>query len=411
MNSEEDREMHETELFQMALGLVDPWKVVRSSFDAEKSRLDVNIDFPRGSKFRCPVCGESCPAYDTSEKSWRHLSFFQHEAYLHARVPRVKCDACGVKQIGVPWAREDSGFTLLFEAYVMSMVMVMPVNNVAQRVKEHDTRLWRIVLHYVERARDRSVFSAVIRAAFDETSARRGHDYVTLFSDLDTRRVIFVADGKDSGTVEAFAADLIAHGGDPKAIAEVCIDMSAAFIKGTADHLPNAEITFDKFHAVKIINEAVDAVRRSEQKTRPELNKTRYIWLKNSTNLTQPQQDTLGSLSNSNLKTARAYQMRLTFQDLYTQPTRADAEVFLKKWYYWATHSRLQPMIDAAKTVKRHWDGILRWFDSKIANGFMEGINSLVQAAKAKARGYRSTRNLKAIIYLIAGKLELQLPI
>lgn len=410
MNSEEDREMHETELFQMALGLVDPWKVVRSSFDAEKSRLDVNIDFPRGSKFRCPVCGESCPAYDTSEKSWRHLSFFQHEAYLHARVPRVKCDACGVKQIGVPWAREDSGFTLLFEAYVMSMVMVMPVNNVAQRVKEHDTRLWRIVLHYVERARDRSVFSAVIRAAFDETSARRGHDYVTLFSDLDTRRVIFVADGKDSGTVEAFAADLIAHGGDPKAIAEVCIDMSAAFIKGTADHLPNAEITFDKFHAVKIINEAVDAVRRSEQKTRPELNKTRYIWLKNSTNLTQPQQDTLGSLSNSNLKTARAYQMRLTFQDLYTQPTRADAEVFLKKWYYWATHSRLQPMIDAAKTVKRHWDGILRWFDSKIANGFMEGINSLVQAAKAKARGYRSTRNLKAIIYLIAGKLELQLP-
>ena len=410
MNSEEDREMHETELFQMALGLVDPWKVVRSSFDAEKSRLDVNIDFPRGSKFRCPVCGESCPAYDTSEKSWRHLSFFQHEAYLHARVPRVKCDACGVKQIGVPWAREDSGFTLLFEAYVMSMVMVMPVNNVAQRVKEHDTRLWRIVLHYVERARDRSVFSAVIRAAFDETSARRGHDYVTLFSDLDTRRVIFVADGKDSGTVEAFAADLIAHGGDPKAIAEVCIDMSAAFIKGTADHLPNAEITFDKFHAVKIINEAVDAVRRSEQKTRPELNKTRYIWLKNSTNLTQPQQDTLGSLSNSNLKTARAYQMRLTFQDLYTQPTRADAEAFLKKWYYWATHSRLQPMIDAAKTVKRHWDGILRWFDSKIANGFMEGINSLVQAAKAKARGYRSTRNLKAIIYLIAGKLELQLP-
>jgi len=292
----------------------------------------------------------------------------------------------------------------------MSMVLVMPVNNVAQKINEHDTRLWRIVLHYVEKARDRSVFSAVIRAAFDETSARKGHDYVTLFSDLDTRRVIFVADGKDSSTVEAFAADLKAHGGDPDAIAEVCIDMSGAFIKGTAEHLPNAQITFDKFHAVKIINDAVDEVRRGEQKTHPELKKTRYIWLKNSTNLTQPQQETLGSLSKSNLKTARAYQMRLTFQDMYSQPTRADGEAFLKKWYFWATHSRLQPMIDAAKTVKRHWDGILRWFDSKIANGFMEGINSLVQAAKAKARGYRSTRNLKAIIYLIAGKLELQLP-
>ena len=403
--------MNEVELFQMALGLADPWRVVRSSFDVEKGRLDIKIDFPRGSKFRCPVCGELCAAYDTSDKTWRHLSFFQHEAYLHARVPRVKCDACGVKQIGVPWAREDSGFSLLFEAFIMSMVKVMPVNNVAEKVNEHDTRLWRIVLHYVEKARDRSVFSDVIRAAFDETSARKGHDYVTLFSDLDTRRVIFVADGKDSSTVEAFAADLKAHGGDPEAITEVCIDMSGAFIKGTAEHLPNAQITFDKFHAVKIVNDAVDQVRRGEQKTRPELKKTRYIWLKNSTNLTQPQQETLGNLSKSNLKTARAYQIRLTFQDLYSQPSRADGEVFLKKWYFWATHSRLQPMIDAAKTVKRHWDGILRWFDSKIANGFSEGINSLIQAAKAKARGYRSTRNLKAMIYLIAGKLELQLPI
>ena len=402
--------MNEVELFQMALGLADPWRVVRSSFDVEKSQLDIKIDFPRGSRFRCPVCGELCAAYDTSDKTWRHLSFFQHEAYLHARVPRVKCDACGVKQIGVPWAREDSGFTLLFEAFIMSMVKVMPVNNVAEKVNEHDTRLWRIVLHYVEKARDRSVFSDVIRAAFDETSARKGHNYVTLFSDLDTRRVIFVADGKDSSTVEAFAADLKAHGGDPEAITEVCIDMSGAFIKGTAEHLPNAQITFDKFHAVKIVNDAVDQVRRGEQKTRPELKKTRYIWLKNSTNLTQPQQETLGNLSKSNLKTARAYQMRLTFQDLYSQPNRADGEAFLKKWYFWMTHSRLQPMIDAAKTVKRHWDGILRWFDSKIANGFSEGINSLIQAAKAKARGYRSTRNLKAMIYLIAGKLELQLP-
>ena len=402
--------MQDCELFQVALGLTAPWKVMRCEFDQDKGQLDVHIDFPRGSRFSCPVCGAESPAYDTDEKSWRHLNFFQHEAVLHARVPRVNCSACGIKRITVPWAREDSGFTLLFEAFVMSMVKVMPVNNVAQKVNEHDTRLWRVVLHYVETARDRSVFSEVIRAAFDETSARRGHDYVTIFSDLDERKVIFVADGKDSATVEAFAADFKAHGGDPQAIAEVCIDMSAAFIKGTGEHLPNAQITFDKFHAVKLINDAVDEVRRQEQKTRPELKKTRYIWLKNSTNLTQPQLDTLESLSKSNLKTARAYQIRLTFQDLYSQPTREAAEVFLKKWYFWATHCRLQPMIDAAKTVKRHWDGILRWFDTRMANGFMEGINSLIQAAKAKARGYRSTRNLKAIIYLLAGKLELQLP-
>jgi len=186
--------------------------------------------------------------------------------------------------------------------------------------------------------------------------------------------------------------------------------MSAAFIKGTAAHLPNANITFDKFHAVKIVNDAVDLVRRAEQKDRPELKRTRYMWLKNKANLTESQLDALGGLADCNLKTARAYQIRLTFQDVYAQPSREAAEAFLKKWYFWATHSRLTPVIEAARTIKRHCDGILRWFDSKIANGILEGINSLVQAAKAKARGYRSTHNLKAIIYLIAGRLELKLP-
>lgn len=168
-----------------------------------------------------------------------------------------------------------------------------------------------IVHHYVETARDAADHSEVTRVAFDETSARRGHDYVTLFADLDKRRVLFATDGKDSATVAAFAADLTAHGGDPQAVAEVCIDMSQAFIKGVTEHLPQAGITFDKFHAIAIVNEAVDKVRRSEQKSRPELKNTRYIWLKNTTNLTGSQADTLDDLSQSNLKTARAYRIRL----------------------------------------------------------------------------------------------------
>jgi transposase len=402
--------MRDAELFQVALGLSFPWKVMSSDFDAQAGRLDIRIDFPRGSRFCCPTCGTSGPAYDTREMTWRHLNFFQHEAHLHARVPRVQCSRCGVKRAAVPWARDGSGFTLLFEALIIAMARTMPVRTVARMVGEHDTRLWPIVHHYVETARDAADHSEVTRVAFDETSARRGHDYVTLFADLEKRRVLFATDGKDSATVAAFAADLTAHGGDPQAVAEVCIDMSQAFIKGVTEHLPQAGITFDKFHAIAIVNEAVDKVRRSEQKSRPELKNTRYIWLKNTTNLTGSQADTLDDLSQSNLKTARAYRIRLAFQDLYSQPSGEDAEAYLKKWYFWATHSRLPPIIEAAKTVKRHWDGILRWFETTIANGFMEAINSLVQAAKAKARGYRSTRNLKAIIYLIAGKLEIQLP-
>lgn len=403
--------MRDTELLQAAFGLLPPWMVARSTFDAAAKRLDIHLDFPRGSRFGCPDCGAAdCPAYDTEEMTWRHLDFFQHQAYLHARVPRVRCSGCGIKRVSVPWAREGSGFTLLFEALAMTMMTSMPVAAVGRLVGEHDTRLWRVLRHYVEEARAAADHSGVTRVAFDETAARRGHDYVSLFVDLDGPRVLFVADGKDATTVETFAADLADHDGAAENVTEVCIDMSAAFIKGTAAHLPNANITFDKFHAVKIINDAVDLVRRAEQKDRPELKKTRYIWLKNKGNLSEAQLDTLGGLTDLNLKTARAYQIRLTFQDLYAQPSREAAEAFLKKWYFWATHSRLQPVIEAAGTIKRHWNGILRWFDSKIANGILEGINSLVQAAKAKARGYRSTRNLKAIIYLIAGKLELKLP-
>ena len=179
-------------------------------------------------------------------------------------------------------------------------------------------------------------------------------------------------------------------------------------IAGIAQSLPSAQITFDKFHVIKLINEAVDAVRRAEQKSRAELKKSRYLWLKNPQNLSARQRTQLDNLATANLKTGRAYRIRLAFQELYLQPAK-NAEAFLKKWYWWATHSRLPPMIQAARMVKRHWNGILRWFRSRIANGIIEAINSLVQAAKAKARGYRSLRNLKAIIYLIAGKLETRL--
>ena len=154
----------------------------------------------------------------------------------------------------------------------------------------------------------------------------------------------------------------------------------------------------------------VDQVRRGEQKHQNVLKGTRYIWLRNPENLSERQRATLDSLPTRHLKTARAYQIRLAFQDFYRQDNPKQATQYLKRWYFWATHCRLSPMIDAAYTIKRHWDGILRWFDSRIANGLIEGINSLVQAAKAKARGYRSIRNLKAMVYLLAGKLDLRLP-
>ena len=248
------------------------------------------------------------------------------------------------------------------------------------------------------------------RVAIDETAAKRGHDYISLFVDIDERRVLFVTEGKDADTVREFADDLEAHKGDASHVKEVCIDMSKAFIKGVTDNLTEAQITFDKFHAVKLVNDAVDKVRRAEAKDRPELKRSRYLWLKNEPKLSAQGRADLDALTRLHLKTARAYQIRLAFQEIYQQPTWEWGAMFLDRWYSWAIRSRLEPMKEVARTVMRHRDGILAWFDSRIANGLIEGINSLIQAAKAKARGYRTTRNLKAITYLIAGKLDLKLP-
>ncbi|BBO88085.1 hypothetical protein DSCOOX_12650 [Desulfosarcina ovata subsp. ovata] len=294
---------------------------------------------------------------------------------------------------------------------IMTLSKSMPVKTIASFVNEHDTRLWRVLHHYVDDAREKADHSQVKQVGMDETSRRRGHNYVSLFVDLEGPRVLFATDGKDASTVKRFKQDLIDHGGNPGTIEEMCCDMSPAFISGVEKQFPEASVTFDKFHVMKIINDAVDQVRREEFKDRLELKGTRYIWLKNQTNLKESQSELLEQLTikKLNLKTSRAYHIKLNFQELYQQPTE-EAEPFLRKWYFWATHSRLDPIIKAAKTIKSHWDGVLRWFTSKINNGILEGINSLIQAAKARARGYRTKRNLITMIYLIAGKLDFELP-
>src|SRR5215470_11129878 len=402
--------MRDIDLFQLALGLVPPWMVADAKFDADKKRLDIEIDFKTGGRFACPECDRAdCPVHDTVKKSWRHLNFFQHEAFLHARVARIECPDHGVRLVNVPWARPGSGFTLLFEAFVMTLVKDMPVAAVARLVGEHDTRLWRVVQHYVDTAVARMDLSELRHVAIDETAANRGQDYISLFVDMDARRVVYVTEGNDAATVARFADHVDEHNSDASRIKEVCIDMSAAYMKGVSENLTEAEITFDKFHAVKLVNDAVDQVRRAESKDRPKLKYSRYLWLMNERSLSIEQSLSLEALCRMNLKTARAYRIRLAFQAIYICPSRDSAELILDHWHSWAIRSRLEPIKKVARTVKRHRDGILRWFNSKIANGLIEAINSLVQAAKAKARGYRSLRNLIAITYLIAGKIDLKL--
>lgn len=402
--------MTEKMLFGQALGIEEPVYVDEVKFKKSDGELHIYLDFYRGGHFKCAVCGgDDTSVHDTVEKCWRHLNFFQYKCYLHFHVPRTICPTCGVHMYQVPWSRAGSGFTLLFEMLIMTLAKELAVLQIARMIDEHDTKVWRVIRHYVKKLWAETSFEKLKKLGVDETSSRKGHKYVTVFSDLDERKVVFATEGKDAKTIERFGKELGAHQASAEQIQEVTMDMSPAFISGVAQTFPDAEITFDKFHVIKHLNEALDEVRRQEQKQNPALKGSRYIWLKNPDKLKSWQLETLASLRKSNCKTARAYQMKLTFQDIYDTVKDPDvAEIGFKKWLSWAVRSRLEPIKSFAKTVKNHFQGIMRYFKSGLTNGPVEGINSRIQEARRRAKGFRNTDNFIAIIYLVAGKLPMQ---
>lgn len=394
-------------IFTAALGVESSWFVDSVAFDVEAKRLDIHLAFKRGIRFE--VDGVACGVHDTVEKTWRHLNFFQHECYLHARVPRVNTLDGRVLMVMPPWAGKLDGFTLLFEALLIQLCKHMPVNQVAAMVGADPRKLWWMLDVYVHAARFSEDYSDVTAMGMDETSIARGHHYITLFVDLLKRRTIHVAEGKGADTVKAFVEDLLSHGGKPENITDVSCDMSPAFIKGVREQLPNAKITFDKFHILKIINAAVDEVRREEAKTNPLLTNARYVFLKNEANLTKKQREKKEELlvAGINLKSMESLRMRENFQQLYGVFTVGQFVKGLRAWVAWVIACGLKPMQEAANTILRHWDGVVRWKQSQINNGILEGMNSTVQAAKRKARGYKLD-HLINMTYLLTGKLNLQ---
>jgi transposase len=400
--------MNQLSLFTAALGLCAPWEVVDVRFDPQQGRIDFDVAFARGSRFACPHCGSGEQAvHDTLQRSWRHLNFFQYQAHINARVPRVRCAECGkTTQIEVPWARPGSGFTLLMEALLITMCRAMPVRQVALLLGVSDMRLWRTLDHYVDQARAEEDFCEVTSIGLDETAARRGQNYISLFHDLDAGRLLYACEGRKGEVVAQFADDLEAHGGCAENLSQVCIDMSASYRAGVEQHLPWAEITFDEFHVIQLVNKAVDEVRRQEVKSTPSLRRSRYLWLKDKHAWSNRQINQFHDLKRLNLKTHRAFRIKETLREIFhTAESAAEAEPLLERWYSWARHCRLEPIKHVAATIKEHWSGILNAFDSKLTNGRVEAANSLIQAAKAKARGYGTTRHLITISYLVAGRL------
>ena len=318
-----------------------------------------------------------------------------------------------------PWQGLSCHFTKAFEAYALLIAREMPVARAAEILGITDMRLWRIIFSHVDLAYEQQDFSDVISVGVDELNVRKGHEYVSVFADLEKRRVIFATEGKDHETWEHFITGLEGHNGCRHALKWASMDMSKAYVKGVTQWCRNAKIVFDKFHIIANVNKAIDKVRRAEIRQAKtgvwdQLKKSQWLWRKNPENLTEQEQQRFDVMDQESLLTAKAYQMKLELQKIYQVDHEREATRRLRIWCWWVKRSARQhgeailaPMVKAAEMIENHFQGVAAHWNSGLTNAFMEGLNSVFQAIKRKARGYRNSVYLITMLYFVAGKLRL----
>ena len=391
------------------------WRLVEQRFDLSKKPhvLELRLEADRGAEFPCPVCGRMCKPHDFKEFTWRHLNFFQHHCAITTKVPRTKCPEHGVKRTEVPWAREGSRFTKLFEAAAMTLVREMPVKTAARIMETTDQRIWRVVAYYVSRAVSGLDLSDLEAFAFDETASKRGHNYVTVFIDLNRANepVVFATPGKGKETVTRFKEFLEEHGGKTGNIVEVVCDMSKAFLAAVGETFEDSSVTVDWFHVVQKFTDALDAVRKAESKEVKLPNATRWAVLKaKESRLTPKQVGALIELEAGDFLTAVAWRIKEKLRWVRGAKTRRAARWRLT---HFIRHGRerigddpaFEAVRKAIETVERHFERIIQRWTSTHTNARLEALNGLFQAARARARGYRNTATFITMIYLIAAPL------
>jgi transposase len=408
--------MEAKDVFTLGLGLSAPWKLAGQRLDMEKRPHELHFEVvaERGALFACPDCQRACKAHDFASFTWQHLNFFQHHCFITARVPRVDCPDHGVKRVTVPWARAGSRFTLLFEQAALILAREMPVAAAARFMGITDKRLWRILQHYVACAVGELDLGSVRAVGLDETASKRGHNYVTVFIDMDraNKPVIFATPGKGKACVAAFRAFLRSHGGEPTRVAEVVCDMSPAFLAALATSFPNAAVTVDWFHVVQLFTTAVDQVRKAEARSRQLPKAIRWAVLRaGDGNLTDDQRIALAELETGGFATAAAYRAK----EMLRWIRKADSPQ-AARWRVtrFINHigigldptALLDPVRRALGTVATHVERIIQRWKSSHSNARLEGLNGVFQAARARARGYRNTATYITIIYLLAAPLR-----
>jgi transposase len=391
-------------------GIKHPFYISETKLDKERFEFNIFITYDRKLTFTSPCCNEpNCKIHSKAPRKWRALDTSNYKVFLHLNVPKLICPKCGkIVSHQVDWARKGCGLTELFEQKTIALAENMQFTAVSKVMGESANRLSLITHRAVREGRQNLDWKDVKIIGVDETSKAKGHDYISVIVDMYESKVLYATEGKDWSILRQFANELVHNNGVPAQIKEVAIDMSPAFISGVSSIFPDANITFDKFHVIKLVNEAVDKVRREESKENPILKGTRYIWLHNPENLSAKQQKELTQLSKQNLKTARAYRYKRALQSIYKDIDNPDdAIIQLNKLISWGNRSRLEPLKQVAKTLKNHLCGILRYFTSHLTSGIVEGINSKIQEIKRRAKGFRNVEHFINMIYLGLGNLPI----
>lgn len=398
-----------------SLGLGEPWYMIGMEFKQEEPAIHVYIGIREDAEIACPRCGGQAKryGYEPRERVWRHGDCMFYPTLVHCKRPRIVCDQCGVQQINAPFERKNSRFTLMFEGYAMLLMADMPRSKVSQVLRCNEKSLVNIISYWVKKAVDERSLAEVTGLAIDETSFKKGHRYVTVVIDSAKRRVIDVEENRTKETVGKVVEMLEKHDCKPENIVTVTSDMSRSYMPAIAEYFPNAVNIIDKFHVKQLLLNALEAVRKDEQKHskgKQALFRGRKLFMVPHGKMTDVQEKKLIELSKAYPKTGRAYRIVESLDSFYACTTLEEAAVALDGLYSWMRRSRLQPMKDAAKSLKRNRANILAYFTYRLTNAICEGINSMIQAAKRKARGYHTFSGFSSMIYLVAGKLVLAVP-
>ena len=389
------------------IGVRDPWKVSKvESSKGPDGRLEdhITVDIPLRTEVACPQCGRLCKVHDRKDRTWRELDTIGRRTYVHARVPRTDCPDCGVKQIDVPWAREGSHFTIQMESFIMSLVREMPVSTLAAKMHETSPKVWRVVRHHADKLIASLDLSEVRRVGVDEKSWSGFDGFITVFVDMDTRRIIYVTEGKDGDSVRRFREFLRSHGGDHAAVTDFSTDFGAAYVSAIRKHFPKARITADRFHLVKLANEALEDVKFGEVKLVTNRMKLRYLMCRREDRLSEADLELRNKVCQDNEVLGIAFRLKESLCMVYSMDDAEMALGHFKGWMEWARMTKLRPFARLADTVERNLAHILAWFVSGLSNAVMEGTNSMISVIKSRARGFRDVRNLIAMCYIVSAQ-------